>query len=450
MKKFLSTALALGAVAGLAATASAMELKVTGKYVVDGYYIDQGNGAAGKPNGGVDPFESPIGENDDWYEHTFQLYPTLVVNDKVSMKADIRLIDRVTVWGSQDDTAVSDGGNMSIDKAWLLYDSPAGLIEVGRRPAGAWRGAFVNNATKADRIMWWMPKMDNFKAYAFLQKSEEADGYVGWADDADNDYYEVAGGYEAEAMKFWLGLGYTRDQAQILWVDSLGNFSVQDVDEQDWWRLKGEADIAINETFGLLAEFDYKFGDKNDGATDVDGFAFMLSGTGKFDALTAALTYAYISGDDPTSDDDEAYDRSNGTGWDFEPLYILTGTATNILNGYRGTNGNPIHAGVAARNAGAHLLVGSADYAASQDLTLHGAIGWGMTDEDYFRIGNVYIETDDNYGWELNLGMAYKLYDNLTYELHFGWLASGDFFEVGGLAETEDVMLLSHHLSMKF
>ncbi|MFZ5798202.1 MAG: porin family protein [Desulfobulbaceae bacterium] len=404
--------------------------------MVDGYYIDQGNGAAGKPNGGIDPFESPIGENDDWYEHTFQLYPTLVVNDKVSMKADIRLIDRVTVWGSQDDTATADGGNMSIDKAWLLYDSPAGLIEVGRRPAGAWRGAFVNNATKADRIMWWVPKMDNFKAYAFLQKSEEADGYVGWADDADNDYYEVAGGYEAEAMKFWLGLGYTRDQSQILWVDSLGNFSVQDVDDQDWWRLKGEADIAINETFGMLAEFDYKTGDKRDGATDVDGFAFMLSGTGKFDALTAALTYAYISGADGN---DEAYDSANGTGWDFEPLYILTGTATNVLNGYRGPN----FGGSLARTAGAHLLVGSADYAASEDLTLHGAVGWGQADEAPGIL-------DDSYGWEVNLGMAYKLYDNLTYELHFGWWATGDFFELGGLTETEDVMLLSHHLSMKF
>jgi len=74
---------------------------------------------------------------------------------------------------------------------------------------------------------------------------------------------------------------------------------------------------------------------------------------------------------------------------------------------------------------------------------MSGAVGWGQADEAPGIL-------DDSYGWEVNLGMAYKLYDNLTYELHFGWWATGDFFELGGLTETEDVMLLSHHLSMKF
>ena len=439
MKKFLSTALALGAVAGLAATASALELKVTGKYVVDGYYLDSGNGAAGKPNGGVLPFDFNDAESDSWYEHEFRILPDLIINDKVMMKSEIRFIDRATVWGGQDDTATSDGGNFSVDKAWLVYDSPAGKLEVGRRPAGAWQGAFVNSSTKADRIMWWMPAMDNFKAYAFLQKNEEADGYVSWADDADNDYYEAAGGYVSDPMTIWMGLGYTRDQAQVLWVDQFGNTSVQDIDEVDAWRIKGEGVFKINETFGLSTEFDYKFGEKNDGATDIDGLAFILSGMSKFDALTASLHYAYISGDDRSSDDDEAYDRANGMGWDFEPLYILTGNATNILNGYRGAN----LVGTAVRTSGAHAIVALADYAASEDLTLHGGIGWGMADEapDF---------VDDEYGWEFDLGLAYKLYTNLTYELHFGWWAVGDFAELGGLTESEDVFLLSHHLSMKF
>lgn len=438
MKKFLSTALALGMVAGLAATASALELKVTGKYVVDGYYIDQGNGAAGKPNGGVYPFDNdPIASSDSWYEHTFQVYPTLVVNDKVSMKADIRFIDRVTIWGSQDDTNVSDGNNFAVDKAWLLYSSPIGLWEVGRRPGGAWQGPFVNNSTKADRIMWNFPAMDAFKSYAFIQKTEEADGYVGWADDADNDYYEVAGGYEAEGVKAWLGLGYTRDMAQGL---QFPNLVVVDIDEQDWWRIKGYGEFAINETFGLATEFDYKFGDKNDGATDISGLAFILSGTGKFGALSTSLHYAMITGDDASStDEDEAYDRANGTGWDFEPLYILTGNAANILNGYRGAN----LVGSAVRNSGVHAIVALADYAVSEDLTLHGGIGWGMADEEPDGF-------DDEYGWEFDLGLAYKLYDNLTYEAHFGWWAVGDFADLGGLVDTEDVFLLSHHLSMKF
>ena len=43
MKKFLSVAVALGMVAGAAATASALELSVKGKYQVDGYWIGSGS-----------------------------------------------------------------------------------------------------------------------------------------------------------------------------------------------------------------------------------------------------------------------------------------------------------------------------------------------------------------------------------------------------------------------
>jgi hypothetical protein len=435
MKKFLSTALALGVVAGLAATASAMELKVTGKYVVDGYYIDQGNGAAGKPSYGVWPFKDDDAEADSFYEHTFQLYPTLVINDKISMKGDIRLIDRVTVWGTQDDIATADGGNFNVDKAWMLYNSPVGLIEIGRRPAGAWQGAFVNSATKGDRIMWNFPAMDAFKSYVFLEKQVELDGYWGDLENNDKDYYEAAGGYEAEGVKAWLGLGWTQDNTND--IDVFGS-------DYNAYRVKGYGEFAINETFGLASEFDYKWGTREFNMAgvedqDTEGLAFILSGTGKFGALAASLHYAYISGDDSSTDDLEAYDVANGMGWDFEPLYILTGNATNILNGYRGAN----VVGSTVRAAGAHAIVALADYAASEDLTLHGGIGWGQADETEGSI-------DEEYGWEVDLGLAYKLYDNLTYELHFGWWAVGDFAELGDLMETEDVLLLSHHLSMKF
>lgn len=436
MKKFLSTALALGAVVGLAATASALELKVTGSYVVDGYYIDQGNGAAG--GGGVWPFDDDAAEADSWYEHAFRMNPDLIVNDKIMMKSEIRFIDRKTIWGAQDDGAVDDGSNFSVEKAWLVWDSPAGKVEVGRRPAGAWQGAFVNSSTHADRIMWNFPVMDKFKSYAFLEKQVEQDAYWYDLENNDRDYYEVAGGYEAEGVKAWLGLGLQQDSL----LDD-ASFGLLESDKTGW-RVKGYGEFAINQTFSVASEFDYKWGDTDYASAfiadkDFDGFAILVSGIGKFDALTASLHYAYMSGDDPGSYDAEAYDTANGMGWDFEPLYILTGNATNILNGYRGPN----TVGTAVRTAGAHAVVFLADYAASEDLTLHGGLGWGKADETPAGV-------DDDYGWEIDLGLGYKLYNNLTYELHFGWWAVGDFAELGGLTDSEDVLLLSHHLSMKF
>lgn len=429
MKKFLSAAVALGMVAGLAATASALELKVKGTYKADGYYISQGNGAAG--GGGVFPFNDDTSnalrdgdaKSDSWYQHTFRIDPTLVINDKIQVKSDLRIVDSNTVWGSQDDLDLNDGGNFKVKKLWMTYDSPIGKLEVGRRPAGAWMGGFVNSGSSADRIMWHAPKMDNFKAYAFLQKKEERDGYDGTLSNDDNDYYEVAAGYVAEGTTLWLGVGANRDSSAI---------------DDNMIRVKGYGDIALNSTFTLATEFDVKRGDKGD--VDYDSHAFIISAIGNFGDLSASLHYATISGDNDTdATKNGVYDVNMGTGKDFEPLYILTGSAANILNGDRGAN----LVGTAVRTAGAHAIVGLADFKASEDLTLHGGIGWGKADDAPAGV-------DDEYGIEVDLGMAYNLYQNLTYELHFGFWSVGDFAKLGGMTESEDIYLLSHHLTMKF
>lgn len=435
MKKFLSTAVALGMVAGLAATASALELKVKGTYKADGYYINLGDGIFG----GTAPWDDAsynavFGENvelgnDAWYQHTFRIDPTLIVNDRIQIKSDIRLVDSNRVWGKQagGDLDRFNGNGVRVNKLWMVYDSgDYGKLEIGRRPGGAWQYAFVNSGTAADRIMYWLPKMDNFKGYAFLQKTEERDAYDNNSTDSDNDYYEVAGGWSGEGVNAWLGIGTAQDSGAA---------------NIDMWRVKGYADFKINDTFTVLGEFDYKTGDKGPEAAslDINSSAAIIAGVGNFGDLTATLGYAYISGDNTADDEDTAYDKKNGMGADFEPLYILTGSRANILNGDAGAS----KVGTLVRTAGAHAVVALADFKTSEDLTLHGGLGWGKADE-------AIDGWDDDYGFELDLGLAYKVYQNLTYEIHFGWWMVGDFAKAGGAAETEDIYLLSHHLSMKF
>jgi len=456
MKKFLAAAVAFGMVAGVAATASALELKVKGKYVADGLYINSGNGAAG--GWGVAPWDleasvraaSNLGldalepKSDTWYQHTFRFDPTLIINDKVQIKSDIRLVDSNSVWGNQKIAYLDGAGNVTrtkagdlnrfngdglrVNKLWMTYDSPVGKFEIGRRPAGAWMNGFVNSGTAADRIMLWAPKMDNFKGYAFLQKSAERDAYSTFGSDDDNDYYEVAGAYVAEGMNFWLGLGTQQDN---------GNANI------DMWRIKGYGDFVINDGNKLYGEFDWKTGDRGaNSSVDIDSAAWIFGWMGNFGNVSPSVHVAYISGQDD-SGDATAYSVSKGMGADFEPLYILTGQATNVLNGDRGAS----MVGTAVRTSGALAVVALADYKVSEDLTLHGGLGWGKADEtDWIGPG-----VDDDYGWELDLGLSYKVYQNLTYDIHFGYWGVGDFAQLGmsDLA-TEDIVLLSHHLSMKF
>lgn len=427
MKKFLSAAVAFGMIAGVAATASALELKVKGSYEADGYWID------GASTNGIDPWEN---SNDaDWYQHRFRMQPDLIVNDKVMVKSDIRLISSNTVWGAQDDLNTDNGNNMNIDKLWLVYDSPIGKWEVGRRPGGSWGLDFVSSSSNADRIMWWAPTSGPFQAYAFLQKSVEYDKEMGLDSDGplvsgfngyDSDYYETAVGYKTDTVTAWMGIGTAQEQA----VNGIEGF------DKDMWRVKGYGTFGLG-AVTLASEFDYKFGSLGD--NDYNSYAVLVAALGNVGNISWLAGAATISGDNDTDNDMEAYDPDHGTGDDFEPLYILTGNRTNVLNGDAGNN----FVGNLVRTSGVIALVATADYKVSEDLSLHGGFGGGWADAEPTGF-------DDAYGWEVDAGLSYQLYQNLTYDLHFGYWFVGDFADAGGALNTDDVMLLSHHLTMKF
>ncbi|GAB4340308.1 MAG: hypothetical protein Kow0089_13820 [Desulfobulbaceae bacterium] len=430
MKKFLSAAVAFGLVAGVAATASALELKVKGKYQLDGYWIDAASTmlsttvSADGNSYAVHPWEN--GYDSDWYQHTFKINADLIVNDKIKVRSDIRLIDSNTVW--PDTGGTDNGGYVDVNKLWLVYDSPIGKFEIGRRPGGAWGTDFVSSSTNADRIFWHFPTSGAFKGYAFLQKQEENDMAAGIDSDGplvsgfnggDKDYYEVGLGYKTDAVTVYGALATSQ----------------KDATGYDFWRTKVWGKVAAGPG-AVVFEGDYKFGESSP-TVDISSYAFMAGYMGKAGNISYMAGYATISGDnDSDATENNAYDPSHGTGDDFEPLYILTGNRTNVLNGDAG--GTNI-----VRQSGVHALVGTVDYAVNEDLTLHGGIGWGMADDEP-------AGWDDAYGWELDAGLAYKLYQNLTYELHFGYWFVGDFAEAGGTLKTDDVMLLSNHLSMSF
>lgn len=469
MKKILVSAAALGLMAGVATSAAALELKTTGKYEVDGFYFNSGAGAAG--GGGVAPWNDATlarvlkadvkAEADDWWEHRMYVNADLIVNDKVKMISQVRFINKHSIWGTQDDGVITDGGGFEVKLMFLDYDSPIGKFQVGRRNAGAWGLPFVDSATHADRLFWYLPVPKPFNAYVFTEKQKEVDGYTGATlynngvlmsdgGDQDKDYYEAAFGFKNDAFNVLLGYGKLLDNsatANIQTTDAVTKAVTTTYGKEvDMNRIKGYGTAKFG-AFTLQGEFDWKFGTTDFNKVgvadqDKDAWAYFLAGQAVFGNLTTTLAYAHIDGEDKAADS-TAYDTDKGTGADFEPLYILTGSAANIFNGDRGAN----LVGTAMRTAGVDALVALVDFKVTEPLTLHAGIGYGMADNTDMIGANV----DDEYGWEIDLGVAYQVYKNLTYEVRFGYWMVGDFAKLGNsLNETEDVMQLSHHLTMKF
>lgn len=423
MKKILSAVAALGLVAGMATVAAAADLSVTGKYVVEGIYVSNaGDAADGRTiAGGANPFYETA--SDSFYMHTFQLLPTMKVNDSITMKSDIRFRKEarfgVAAENGGQDTAAGNISGVDFNKIYMEYASPIGKITVGRTPAGAWGTPFLDSATAADRIMW-APNMVSapWSVLLYTQKTLEADSQNGGNNvGQDTDQYHVGVGYSTDNTTVKLGVFNNRFQATDL------NSTTYD--------LMGVFKFGGN--YSLVADLVHVGGDVT-ATTSWDADGALLMGTGQFDNLTASLAYVYASGEDTVSADTEALmANTGGLGKDFQPLYIFTGDAMHILNQDEKSGSG---AGVAAANAGVHCYALMADYKVSDRLTLHGAIAYGEADETLAYGANV----DDSFGMEYNIGAAYKLVDNLTYEAHFGYVDAGDFFKLGNAADRKSVV----------
>ena len=125
----------------------------------------------------------------------------------------------------------------------------------------------------------------------------------------------------------------------------------------------------------------------------------------------------------------------------FDPL-MITRTKADIISG------RPIEADQFTFNTGKTLAQGfavSADFHATANLAFRGVIGITKSGID--------TSTKSNYdsSWEANLGVVYKLFNNFSYEMHFGFMDTGDIFKKSNTySDVESIVMISNQLSMSF
>ncbi|MEA2085133.1 MAG: hypothetical protein U9O82_13030 [Thermodesulfobacteriota bacterium] len=501
MKKVLSTVAALGLVAGMSASASALEWSISGDYTVQGVNLNHTNrgttvatGLAGPRAGDFN--DGPLaGQDDDqnsdaYYWHQFRTDVTMKVNDNIKVLSEIYMIDAYTGWEDTRNNAVGDtthGNYVNVFKLWMQYTTPFGLFEIGRLPNGQVLNAFTNTDLQGDGIKFSPNLPEPFTLCLVTQKVDENDSVisVGFNDDTDNDYdyYHVSVGYHTENI--------VADTALRYWDNAVSrDLGVGAPYNQEFWTWWLAADLTFG-NFYVEGEFAYTFGNWMDweddtlGAVDdidIDAMSLMLNGGAKFGDLDIGLMYFFLEGQDEDDDNPGELDDdmtaymmfSGGAGGAFSPYYVLTGPQTAMLNQDAVGNGN-IDQEIAA--AGIHCLGVHADFQVSPKLTVHGAIAYAWADETDFpsaypngaQFGagtdgdtidedGTIDEREDDYGWEIDVGVAYKLLDNLTYSLNIGYLDTGDFFAVAYDAagdsyetdDTNDILLVTNTLTMEF
>lgn len=53
--------------------------------------------------------------------------------------------------------------------------------------------------------------------------------------------------------------------------------------------------------------------------------------------------------------------------------------------------------------------------------------------------------------WEINLGVAYQFFDNFAYEIHFGYMDTGDLYKDSAkFMDLEEITIVTNKLTMSF
>ncbi len=136
---------------------------------------------------------------------------------------------------------------------------------------------------------------------------------------------------------------------------------------------------------------------------------------------------------------------SNGTSLpeNFRPL-LITSTATDILNSEH--EGASSWAETNPHASSARGIALSAQFNATDKISLQGTFG---VTKNLWTPENIDYEQESS--WEANLGVVYRFLNNLSYELHFGYMDTGDLFiERNTYTDVESIIMVSNRLTLSF
>ena len=124
----------------------------------------------------------------------------------------------------------------------------------------------------------------------------------------------------------------------------------------------------------------------------------------------------------------------------FKPL-MITSSATDIFGE------DPFGSSFSSQVTGTapHGFAIAAEYLPTPTLAFHGAIGVTSVAWDSQSANDLQSS------WEANIGVVYNFYNSLAYEVHFGYMDTGDLFQqVDTYSGVESIIMISNQLTLSF
>jgi hypothetical protein len=468
MKKLLIGFLAVGLIMGFAMTASAQpNIKASGQLYLYGTYADN-----------VSLLKN--GDSRANVANRFRMQFEIQVQEGLKLTTRFDALERV--WGenaaaaapsptgsTETSAAIATERNISWERAYVTFNALYGVFDVGYQQSRAWGTCafcddFDSDAGIHYRYMmgpWtfgleWEKRAGtsdgglSLLGYTFASgEGSRQGGYTVGGTDNDHDVYHVYALYRWATGQAGLRYEYDRNatdgaiQSTTALAPPPFVYAFHELAPYVQWA---------SGPFSIEAELRYIWGDidfDNGDSVDRKGWSLYLNPKYTMGAFYGGLEFVYITGDDPDTDDKVEFGVSGGQAWD--PLLMF---GNYWFNKYHGTFGT------FRTNAG--TLGGTAAQGANGNETnlvmFKPYVGWKVNPQLEVVMQYAWLKADetvngwdDEYGKEFDIYASYKLYNNLTYTVGFGYFWTGDYFKAGNNStEIDDNFLVMNALNFAF
>jgi len=307
MKRFWVVLLSLGLIVAFSTTAMAVDVKVSGEYYAAGMYLDKTN--VTKTTTGGNP-------------STAFYYQRLRVRTDFTVSPGLTLITRFDAmeraWGATRSatgtaTAADSAGtraeneNIAVDWVYIRYASPVGIFDAGYMNDGSTGTIFGNSYGPKARIKYSNVFGPITLNLAYTKEAENSRTAINAANrtDADNNKYGIEGVYNWKTGKAGMNINYYHQSA---------NRPAAPAYKRTYFLVTPYAFAKIGPV-SLQAELNYLTGrDKYEDGTnpagapgidkvDLAGISGWIDATADFGIFYAGGSIAYVSGNDPGTND---------------------------------------------------------------------------------------------------------------------------------------------------
>ena len=469
MKKLLIGFLAVGLIMSFAMTASAQpNVKASGQLYMLGAYSDNQQGV----NDG--PSRANIANR-------MRIQFEIQIQEGLKLTTRFDAMERA--WGEQQVAPSSVPGssawfgaqtatterNISWERAYVTFNALYGVFDVGYQQSRVWGTCAFCDDYDSDAGIHYRYMMGpwtlglEWEKRADTSWSGEGSGEGGSylkASDNDHDVYHIYGIYRWATGQAGLRYELDRDAtggklgasgiATTTRVAPYGNPAVNNV---EYVATFSELAPYVQWTMGpfsIEGELRYIWGktDYNTG-TDVDrkGWSLYLNPKYTMGAFYGGLELAYITGDDPNSSDKNESGVAGGQAWD--PMLIYGNYWNTKYQGAMGAGsgiaGSPVLNGGGGNETNLKMAKPYVGWKVNPQLELVAQYAWLKADEKPTGF------TSDDYGRELDIYATYKIYNNLSYTVGFGYFWTGDYFKgTNAAASIDDNFLVMNALNFAF